>query len=271
MAYPTVLYGPESLPYTTYDLNSPAPVDPGAGGAIAYLHAFPLGKQLVLEDGRKYRFASAGGSTLVIGDALTGPVNTSSQQNRSCAVAGVVGDRTITINTGASSALNTFAEGYLSVSVTPGAGQRYKIAGHPLMTTGDDLVYLAPGNGLRTVTVVTTTKYDLILNPYKGVKQVPTTTLTAPPLGVAITAPTTLQGCWIQPRGIAAVLTSDGTGNAYIPIAGTRAVVPSATAAGATQAETSVAGASKIQVTIGITHFAAADAAWSTIFLTIDG
>src|SRR3972149_7010216 len=138
MSYPTILFGPDSLPYNTYALNSPAPPDPGAGGGIACLHAFPLGKQLILEDGRKYRFASVGGSTLVIGNILTGPVNTASQQNRSCAAAGAFGDRTATLTTGASSALNTFAEGFLNVSVTPGAGQIYKIASHPLMTTGTD-------------------------------------------------------------------------------------------------------------------------------------
>jgi len=266
--YPPILYRPESLPYDTYDAQSPAPPNPGAGGAIAYLHEYPLGLQLVLADGRKFRFAAVGGSTLVIGNQLTGPVNTSSQQNRSCSTAGAVGDRTAFVTTGASSAINTFADGFLTVSVTPGAGQCYKLAGHPLMTSAaDDPVYLAPGHALRAATVATTTKYDLILSPYKGVKQAPATTLTAPVVGVAITAQTTVKGCWIQTRGLASVLTA---GTTYLPIAGTRTVTGGATA-GAATAETAVAATSKLEVTTGIAHYVAAAAAWSTVLLTIDG
>ena len=270
MAFPTILYGPESEAYNGdgatagigFGVRSPAPGDNGSGGPIAYIHVLPLGKQLVLEDGRKYRFASAGGSTLVIGNVVCGPVNTTSQQNLTAA-AGAVNDKIATMTTGAASAINTFAEGFLITSVTPGAGQCYKIASHALMTSGaGDIVNFAPGVALRVATT-TSTKYDLILNPYKGAVQAPATTLASPPVGVAIVAATTLRGCWIQTRGIAAVLGS-GTN-----IAGTRAVT--GVGAGAASPETATAATSKLEVTIGITHFAAATTAWSTIFLTLDG
>ena len=258
----TVLFGPESEVFNNYAAVSPAPGVAGSGGPVAQLHVHPLGKQLILADGRKYRFAASGASTLTIGSMYCGPVNTASQQNLTAA-AGAVNDRIATMTTGASSAQNVFAEGYLNVSVTPGAGQLYKIASHILMTSGaGDVVNFAPGVALRVATT-TSSKYDLILNVYKGAVIAPATTLASPVIGCAVSAATTIRGCWLQTRGIASVLGS-GTN-----IAGTRAVV--GVGAGAVSPETAVAATSALEVTVGTTHFAAATTAWSTIFLTIDG
>lgn len=262
MAYPTVLYGPDSEPYSTYAVKTPAPPDGFAGGPIMYRHVQPLGKQLVLEDGRKFRFAAAGASTLVIGNLLSAGVLTASQQDLTPA-AGAVGDRSVSLTTGASSARNLFAEGYLQASVTPGIGETYKIAGHAVMTSGaGDLVFLAPGHALRQA-ITTSTRFNLVDNPYFRVIQIPATTVASIMVGVAITAPTTLRGCWIQTRGICGVLTSGtmiagdavaaglGTGGAVGPIADN------------TQ-DTSPAG-------LGWCVFASASGAASPVFLTLDG
>jgi len=263
MSFPTVLYGPESEVYNTYAVVSPAPGNNGAGGPIAYRHRHPLGKQLILEDGRKFRFAAAGGSTLVIGNVLSSGVRTASQQNLTAA-AGEIGDRIITMTTGAASAVNIFAEGYANISVTPGLGNSYKIASHAVMTSGaGDIVNLAPGHALR-VALTTSSRIDLIDNPYFRVIQLPATTAASQIVGVAIVAATTLRGGWIQTRGVACVL---GSGTL---IAGTRAVAPLGTA-GACGPETAVAGTSKLETDIGHTIFAAASGAASSIFLELDG
>jgi hypothetical protein len=262
MSYGPILYGPESEPYNTYAVVTPAPPAAFSGGPIMFRHRHALGKQLVLEDGRKFRFAAAGASTLVIGNMLTAGVLTASQQDLTPA-AGAVGDRSVSLTTGASSAVNLFAEGFLQASVTPGIAQTYKIAGHATMTSGaGDLVFLAPGHALREA-ITTSTRFNLVDNPYFRVIQSPATTVASIPVGVAITAPTTLRACWIQTRGIVGVLGSGtliagnsvstglGTGGAIGPIADN------------TQ-DTSPAG-------LGWCVFASASGAASPIFITIDG
>ena len=253
-----ILALPPSEIYNTYAVVSPAPGNPGSGGAVAYRHRKPLGTSGILGDGRKFRFGAAGGSTLVVGDALTSGVATASQQNLTPAAA-AVGARQVSLTTGASSALNLFAEGFLVVSVTPGGGDTYKIAGHLLMTTGaGDLVNLADGNAVRTA-LTTSSRCDLIPNHYFAAIQSPASTVASNPLGAAVSPPTTLRGCWIQTGGIVGMLTSGsaiagdvvgtglGTGGAVGPIA-----------------------ALATQPIFGVCVFAAASGAWSTIRLTID-
>lgn len=254
----TVMYGPTSEVYNTYAVVSPAPGDNGVGGPIAQLHHQLMGQQLVTSDGRKFRFGAAGSGTLVIGNVLTAGVATASQQDLTAA-AGAVDDRIATMTTGASSALNTFAEGHLIVSVTPGAGQVYEIASHALMTSGaGDVVNFAPGHALRVATTGTS-RYDLIPNPYKAMIQSPATTVASMPMGVAVSAATTIQGCWVQTRGQASVLTSGSA------IAGDLVGTGLGTA-GALGPIAAIA----TQPIIGLTVFAAASGAWSTIFLTLD-
>ena len=253
MAYPTVIYGTDSQAYEVYSAA-------GNFGQSRY----PIGTQLVVQDGRKWRFAMAGASTLVVGNVLTGVVPLATDVNMTPA-AGAIGDRLITFTHGAAvTVANYFAEGYAVISVTPGGGDTYKILGHLALASAaaGDIVNLAPGNALRR-DLSGTSRLDLINHPYSRVIQAPVTTLAAVPVGVAVSAPTTLKYCFVQTRGVAGVLGS-GTN-----IAGTRGVA--GVAAGAIGPETAVAATSKLEVTIGTIVRAAATAAWSSVFLTIDG
>lgn len=262
MSAPEVLYGPNSMAYDTYSVASPVP-GLYTDGRIAYRHQFPLGKQLVTLDGRKFRFGAAGTSTLVIGNMLTAGVLTASQQDLAPA-ASAVGDRSVSLTTGASTARNVFAEGWLQASVTPGIAQAYLIGSHELMTSGaGDIVYLAGGHAIREVTT-TSTRFNLVDNPYFRAIQMPATTVASQPLGVAVSAPTTLKGCWIGTRGAFGVLVA-GT-----IIAGNRVNAPMGTA-GAVGPETATAATSKIELTVGYAMFASASGAASPIFLTLDG
>jgi hypothetical protein len=90
--------------------------------------------------------------------------------------------------------------------------------------------------------------------------QCPATTIGSNPVGVAVSAPTTGQYCWIQVEGAANVLTA-GT-----LIVGNRAVAPTGTA-GACGPETATAATSKIESTIGQVLRVAATTAFSTIDL----
>ena len=64
-----------------------------------------------------------------------------------------------------------------------------------------------PGHTLRRA-LTTTSRMDLVNHPYSRVIQSPATTVAAVPVGVAVSAPTTLLYCWVQTAGVCGVLTS---------------------------------------------------------------
>lgn len=256
MSYPSVIYGaPESLPYETYTIKA----------AQAMKSRMPLGTQLVMQDGRKFRHAVAGGTLLVVGNVITTATPISTDEDLTAA-AGAIGDRLITFTHGAATTVaNYFSEGYAVISVTPGGGDTYKIADHLALrnATAGDVVNLAGGHALRRA-LTTTSRVDLAGNPYAFVIQSAVTTLAALPVGVAVSAiPATSGSGWLQTAGACGVLTA-GT-----VIGGNRAVVPTGTA-GAAGPETAVAANSKIETTVGHVMVVGATGAWSTIFLTLD-
>lgn len=253
-----ILYGPDGAQYATY-----ATLPLGT-------QRLPLGTQLVMQDGRKYRFSRAGGSALVVGNTLQAEAVTTEVNLTPAAAA--VGDALITLTSVSTEAANFFAEGYIGVSVTPGAGQSWKVLSHLLLTSGaGDIINLATAGfeiagtrygGVRTA-LTTTSRVDLISHPYKGLIQLPVTTLTSIPVGVAVSA-IALSGCgWVATRGTHWVLTN-GT-----LIIGEPATVPPTGAGGATSPY--AGGAAETGVSIGTVLRVGASTAWSPIFLTIDG
>ena len=260
-----VMYGPDSEPYNIYAVVSPAPGDNGSGGQIAQRGRYPFGQQLILADGRKYRFA-LGGVLLVPGDVIQAAAALSTSEDLT-PVAAAVDSRIIDFTHGAATTvINLFAEGYATISVTPGFGQIYKIASHLALQSAvaGDIVNLAPGNAIR-VALTGTSRLDLHRHPYAGVLEMPVTTITAPPVGVALSAIASGGTGWLQTRGACAVL-QDSTA-----VDGTHTVVPSA-AAGAAGPHTDTEATSNIEVSIGqIMGSGSASTAVSTVFLTIDG
>lgn len=261
-----ILYGPDSQPYELHAAVSPAPGDNGSGGQIAQRGVHPLGQQLVLQDGRKFRFALNGATLAVVADVMQGAAALSTSEDLTAA-AGSVGDRIITFTHGAATTVvNLFAEGYAVISVTPGGGDTYKIASHAALrnATAGDVVNLSPGNALRRA-LTTSSRVDLSRHAYAGVLQVPSAVITGVPVGVAVSAIAAAGFGWLQTRGAAGVLTN-GT-----LIVGTRAIVPGAAAAGACSPETPVVSDSDVEITLGTVLVVAATTAFSTIFLIIDG
>ena len=203
MAYPTSLFGPESLPYTI----PAAPVAPGVftDNTIAQRGRYRLGQQLILGGGKKFRFALNGGSTLTIGQAIGSAAIIATDIGLTAAAA-AVGARSITFTHGAATVvLNYFAEGQIVNSVTPGLADTYDIASHAALTSGGaDTVYLQPGQSVRTA-LTTSTRVDLSASPYASVVVVAATILQTP-VGIAITALTSGQWGWLQTAGPCGVI-----------------------------------------------------------------
>ena len=266
MSFSVILYGPDSEPYNLYAVRDPAPGDNGSGGPIAYRGEQPLGKQLVLEDGRKFRFA-LGGALLVVGNTIQSADAVSTDENLAPDADQAIGDRILTFTHGAAtSVINFFAEGYAVMSEEPGGGDTYKIASHAALTnaTAGDVVNFAPGNALRRAITTAASKIDLRQHAYAGAIQSVVTTPTGGPLGVAVSAIASGGNGWLQTRGACGVLTDSTL------IKGEQAVIGSA-AAGAAGPYTDTEATSNKELPIGWVMAVAATTLWSTIYLTLDG
>src|SRR5712691_7802223 len=104
MSYPSILWGPEGEQYNLYSAQR-----------------WPLGTQMAMQDGRKYRYSAAGGVLLVIGDVLQGAATVSNDVGRT-GIAAVAGSRAPTLTLGGATTANLYAEGYFVVDVDPGKG-----------------------------------------------------------------------------------------------------------------------------------------------------
>lgn len=266
MSFPAVLYGPDSMAYETYDPVSPAPGAGFEGCNISQRGRHPLGTQLCLQDGRKFRFALNGGTLGVVGDVASTAAIVSTDVDLTpttpTATLNAAGGRLLSFTHGAgTAAINYFAEGYAVISLAPGAAHSYKIAAHAALTSGGtgEIVYLAPGSQIRE-TLTTTSDIDLIAHPYASVIQC-AATISGSPNGVYITAIPANDFGWLQTRGITGVLTA-GT----VTIGSPAVALLSGGTAGA------VAPASAAtQPQVGTVVRVAASTEFSAIFVTIDG
>ena len=254
MAYPTILYSADGEQYNSYANNN---------------QLYPYGTQMVMQDGRKFRFTRAGGTTLVVANVQQAGINTPNHVDTT-AVATAIGSRAPSTTLGATAAtVNDYREGYAVVSVTPDGGSIYVIGSHAAVGSGAvATLNLAPGFALKAAWT-TTSRIDLIRNPYRAVIEVPGSSLPTGPLtGVAVvalaanTSDTALSHGWLATHGPCAVET-DGT-----LVVGQRAVT--AADAGEAAPWTATAANMVTEMEIGVVMRVAADTAFSTIFLTID-
>lgn len=162
------------------------------------------GEIIFANDGRAFRYAEAGGTSLVAGTLQSSQSQDTDTQNLT-AVAAAVGDLSIVSTTTVTVTANEYTEGLILVSVTPGVGKGYKIKGHIAYTAA------APTFNLDESVVValtTTSRLDASANPYAAVVQA-ATTYVSPNVGVAVHAITNAQFGWLQVQGWCNVL-ADG-------------------------------------------------------------
>jgi hypothetical protein len=208
-------------------------------------------------NGDLYRYAKFGGSATVAGNVLQSPATIANHSSMTPAVA-AIGATEVTVTLGATAATaNQYAEGYLVTSSTPGHGYALKIKSHPAADASATLVLTLEDPLIIAITASTTV--DMVLNPFAGVIQSPTTE-TGAPVGVALYVGTAASFGWIKTRGIAGVL-CQGT----IAV-GETAVVSNGTA-GAVEAG---ADATDAQPLVGRAVSAGADTQNFGLLLSID-
>jgi hypothetical protein len=171
------------------------------------LSATPLhkmGTRMQLADGRVFFYALDGGSGLSAGHlnfsrgTISGheDVDTSAQE---------IGDKVVTVTPATSeiALVNEFAEGFVSVRETVGAGQIRKIKSHPSApsTTFDVLMTLYDP---WTTAITAASQADLIHNPQYKVNE--SDTASKLPAGVPLLAVTADYYFWNQTWGLCSIL-----------------------------------------------------------------
>lgn len=173
----------------------------------------PLGVYAETNDGRGFRYVKAGAVALVPGKVQQSPAEDTTNYNPSgglAVAASAIGATTVTLTGSLTIALNALAGGTLTVVVTPGLGQMYKILSNTAVSGATGCV-ITLEDPIR-VALTTSSKVDLKANPYNGVIVVPAT-MTGAVVGVAVSAITASYYGWIQVKGVTSCLQT-GTGTA---------------------------------------------------------
>lgn len=160
MSYPNILFGPEGLQYKQ---------------STNARHA--LGQLLVLEDGRRFRYAKFGATAAPNAGLLFQSATFSSQFLNSTgltAEALAVGGKTITFTTNIATALaaGVFNEGYAvakTTSANGGGGNLLKIASHDAWSSGASTLHTLTLAYGAPAAVTSSVSWVLYQNPYSGV------------------------------------------------------------------------------------------------------
>jgi len=141
-----------------------------------------VGELVHSSDGRAFRYALAGGTSLVAGQLQQAAAEVTNHQNLTSPVV-AVDAVTFDVTLGATLAsVNQYANGWVFITVTPGVGRAYRISGHAAVAaSGTMTVNLSDP---IAVALTATSRLDLVRNPYAGVIVNPTTR-TSGPCGVA--------------------------------------------------------------------------------------
>ena len=175
--------------------------------SVSQIHE--LGELRVDRQGRKFRYCLVGGTSLVAGSLYQAPAQAANHQNL-VVVSGAVDSAQIVATLGNTLAIvNQYAGGWVVITITPGVGYCYKISGHAAVAALGDIT-LDLDDAVQ-VALTTTSRVDLIPNPFNGVILSIGGTNTGKIVGVAHDIVTNAQFGWLQTGGPACVLNDAGT------------------------------------------------------------
>lgn len=154
------------------------------------------------EDGRAFRYVLAGAVALVPGKLQQTSAEVTADENLAPNATYAIGATQIICSTTSSTVANYYSDGYAVITTTPGQGYFYQINSN--LAVASSLITVNIQDPL-VVALTTSSKVDLVANPYKGVVVNPTTQ-TGAVAGVAITATPIANYGWIQTGGPSNVL-----------------------------------------------------------------
>lgn len=160
-----------------------------------------LGTLRMLQDGRKFRYAKAGGADLAAGKMGIGPsVNSNHANQTGIAAAVATMQLTLTVTAGTAIAENQLAGGFLQINDSDGEGYQYSIQSNSAIDSSGTSIILGLNEGLR-VAMTTSSEFTLIASPWYGATE--SATEENQPVGIAPVAVTTLYYYWAQTGGVA--------------------------------------------------------------------
>lgn len=243
MAFPNIVFGSPGDQFATATSNV-------CGG--------PLGTQLVLADGREYRYCEKSTAAAVAADVQSSRAPDANHVLQTAAAA-AVGATSVALTLGATAAAaNLYEDGLLTVDLATntGAAFAYGIAKHPAVASAG--VFTVPLKEPVQLAISTAANsISVIANRHKLVVIAPTTE-TGSLAGVAVKAIPASNFGWLQTRG-EGVVKGSGTLVAGEPVS----VLGAAGAAGPTAVVTTAH--------VGIVRRVATTTDFSTIDIQIDG
>ncbi len=182
--------------------------------------ATEVGAAFTTSDGREFVIVQNGGTALVAGKLVQGPVAIGANHTNLVTSTAAAGATQVTVTAGGTAiSANQYQGGFVVFNAGTGAGQTLRIASHPAATTVATCV-LTLEDAIQVATLASDTKSTLVLPRYgsangadyrtSGVVVCPTT-LTGPVIGVSIspiaaTSTTVLSYGLIQTKGMVACL-----------------------------------------------------------------
>lgn len=171
----------------------------------------PLGTPVESRDGRSWRWCKAGAADLVAGNTIQSAAFLTNHTVMGVTATAIGATSMLVTPGGTAGAANLYAEGFVSISVTPGLGYTYQVSNHAAITSSVAFtINLMPSDPIQ-VALTTSSKVDLIHNRFQNVLQFPVTTQTGGLVGVASYIITTAQNGWLQNIGPCAVLNKGTT------------------------------------------------------------
>lgn len=222
MAFPNIIFGGDGDQFV---VSSPA----------ADLQGSPsVGEQLRLDDGRTFRYASAGAVAVVVAKLYQAPIPVANHVLQTAAAA-VVGAKSVALTLGAAAATaNQYHNGWLTVDLVgnTGFGYAYGIDTHgPVASSG---VFTVPLKSTVQVAIDTTANsLSLVPNSRQGIILAIATTPTAAIAGVSVKPIPIGDFGWICTSGTCMCLTVTAVGaigTQVIPGTTTGAVIAQTTA-----------------------------------------
>lgn len=174
-----------------------------SGGDSTQQHM--LGARIRTTDGRTFRYVRASAAT-VAGQLYQSPAEKTNHQNLTPSAA-AIGDTSITVTLGATAAdANEYENGYALITVTPGQGYAYQVKSNPSAAASGSLT-LQLKDAIE-VALTTSSRVDLVRNPYASVIVSPTTR-NGGVIGVSPDIISAGNYGWLQTGGVTCVL-ADG-------------------------------------------------------------
>ena len=150
-------------------LSGPTQLFDGDERSTSTIQAHRLGSLGITFDGRKYRYAKAGGTDLSPGKLAVAATVVANHVDMAVQAAADVGDTSVSVTLGNTLATSDqYAEGTLTINNEAGEGISYLVSGNPAADSTATLALSIEKSGV-TVALTTSSKASLALNRHKDV------------------------------------------------------------------------------------------------------